>query len=159
MKQKKKIKLKASLQELQEKIDVLEGKWKRALADYQNLERRFSTEKEVLAKFLNGTLIEKLLVIVDDLERASEHIKDQGIKMILDKFKSVLFSEGVEEIRAENRNFDPETMDCVDLVKGPNNQVIKIIQKGYLLHGRVLRPVKVKVGKGGPPVSKAVGVK
>jgi molecular chaperone GrpE len=134
---------------LQKQIDDLSLKWKRALADYHNLEKRIEAEKEALTKFLNAGLIEKLLVITDDLERASIHIKDRGLAIILNKLTDVLRAEWLQEIKVEDQPFDPETMDCIDLVRGSNNQVINVVQKGYWLHGRVLRPAKVKVGKGG----------
>jgi molecular chaperone GrpE len=139
---------------LQAKIDELDNKWKRALADYQNLEKRIEQEKEELTKFLGAGLIEKLLTVLDDLERACHHLNDKGLALIQSKFKSVLTSEGIVEIEAQKQIFDPVTMDCADLVIGPDNQVVEVIQKGYLLHGRVLRPAKVKVGRGGPTPTK-----
>ena len=138
-----------------QQVKLLENKWRRALADYQNLEKRVRQEKQEFTKFLNAGLIEKLLVVVDDLERAAGHVKDQGLTLIVDKMVSVLESEGLVEIKASGQAFDPVTMDCVDLVVGPDNKVIKVVQKGYTLNGRVLRPARVKVGKGGPSSQKA----
>ena len=129
-----------------QQLKDLEAKWKRALADYQNLEKRIAAEKSQFVRIANATLIEKLLLILDDLERASSHIKDSGLKMILDEFRSIITAEGIEEIKAKGEEFNPQTMDCADLVEGPNNKVIKIIQKGYYYNGTVLRPAKVQVG-------------
>lgn len=132
--------------DLNQQLKDLENKWKRALADYQNLEKRIASEKSQFVKIANATLIEKLLVILDDLERASSHIKDSGLNMILGEFRSIIAAEGIEEIKAMGEDFNPQTMDCADLVEGPNNKVIKIIQKGYYYSGTVLRPAKVQVG-------------
>jgi len=137
------------LNSLSLQIEELDNKWKRALADYQNLEKRVEEEKLSLTKFLNAALIEKLLVVLDDLERAQVHYRDKGLAMVVDKLRLILHSEGLKEIDADKADFDPETMDCVELVKGQDNKVVSIVERGYLLHDRVLRPVKVKVGKGG----------
>jgi len=127
----------------------LENKLKRALADYQNLKKRFDKEKIEFIKFSSAGILDKLLPVLDDLERAQSHLKDNGLKMTLSQLKSVLKSEGVEEIKVSNTVFDPNLADCVELVKGKKNQIIAIIKKGYLLNGKVLRPAQVKVGQGG----------
>ena len=127
----------------------LENQLKRSLADYQNLKKRIETDKDEFIKFASATVIDKLLSVLDDLERAETHLKDKGLKLALDQFRQVLKSEGVEELKVINTDFDPQTSDCQQLVKGPKNKIINIIQKGYLLNGKVLRPAKVKVGQGG----------
>lgn len=126
----------------------LEEKWKRALADYRNLEKRIEKEKEEFVKFANAGLIDKLLSVLDSLEKASEHLKDKGLSLALDQFKAVLQSEGVKEIEAQGKKFNPELMDAVEMVKGPKDKVMEVVLKGYLLNNKVLRPAKVKVGRG-----------
>ncbi len=118
------------------------------MADYRNLEKRTRDEQVDFAKYANAKLIDKLLPVLDDLERAVAHLKERGVKLILNQFWGVLNSEGVEEIKALSEEFNPETMDCVEMTGGKKNQVIEVVQKGYTHQGRVLRPVKVKVGKG-----------
>jgi len=137
------------LSELEKRIEELTNKWVRALADYQNLEKRVEQERSEFVKFCNATLIDKILSVLDDLERAENHLKDKGLSLTIDKLRSVMKSEGVEELLALNNKFSPETMDCIELVSGQKNIVIEIIQKGYLLNNKILRPAKVKVGKGG----------
>ena len=135
------------IKNLQSQINDLENKWKRALADYQNLEKRIEKEKTSLVGFLNASLIDKLLGVLDDLERAEAHLKNKGLSISVSQFKEVLKTEGVEKIKAKGQDFNPETMDCVEMVKGPENIVINVTLKGYKLNGQVLRPAKVKVGK------------
>lgn len=130
------------------KVAQLEEKWKRALADYANLERRFEKEKEVFVKFANAQLLDKILPILDELEICTRHLKGKGLKMVLTRFWEVLKSEGMEEIKARGEEFNPETMDAVEVVNGPKNKVVEVVLKGYLLNGKVLRPAKVKVGGG-----------
>jgi molecular chaperone GrpE len=132
--------------QLEEKIADLENKWKRALADYQNLEKRVKKEKENFAKFSNASLIDKLLSVLDAFEKCVEHLEDKGLNLVLEQFKAVLESEGLEEIKTEREKFDPEKMDAAEIVDGPKNKVVEVVLKGYLLNGKVLRPAKVKVG-------------
>jgi len=134
--------------QLQEQIKNLNNKWKRALADYANLEKRVQQEKESFIKFSNAGLVDKLLAVLDDLERAEKHLKNKGLTMAVNQFRLVLKTEGVEEITALGNRFDPNSMDCVEMVKGKKNMISEVVLKGYLLNNRVLRPAKVKVGKG-----------
>lgn len=130
------------------KIADLEDKWKRALADYDNLRKRIEKEKADFVKFSNASLIDKLLSVLDGLEKCAEHLKDKGLDMVLEQFKKVLESEGLKEIEVKGKKFDPEKMDAVEIGPGPEDKVIGVVSKGYLLNGKVLRPSKVKVGGG-----------
>lgn len=145
---KPKLKKQESLRDLNNRIKELEENWKRALADYQNLEKRVSEQQKTFIRLANASLIDKLLGVLDDLERASEHLNDHGLKLILNQFRSVLHSEGVKAIETDGKEFDPETMDCAEMVPGPENKVVKTLVKGYTLNDHVVRPAKVAVGKG-----------
>lgn len=131
-----------------EKIADLENKWKRALADYANLEKRIEKEKEDFVKFTNAKLLAKMLNVLDDLELSERHLKDPGLTFICNRFREILKEEGVEEIEVLGRNFDPELMDAVETARGSKNKVVEVVLKGYKLYGKVLRPAKVKVGGG-----------
>ena len=124
----------------------LETKWKRALADYQNLEKRVIQEKQEFVKFSNALLLSKLLAVLDDLERAEKHLKDQGLSLAVNKFKEVLQKENLEEIKAQGEEFNPELMEATEIIEGPKNRVVEVVNKGYLLNNKVLRVAKVKVG-------------
>ncbi len=129
-----------------EELIDLENKWKRAMADYANLEKRIEKEKQDFVKFSNIILLEKLLDILDDLERCLLHCQDQGLKIIFDKFAKIIKDEGVEEIPVLGKNFDPNLMEAVETVPGTKGKVIEVLTKGYSVEGKVLRPAKVKVG-------------
>jgi len=131
-----------------EKLADLELKWKRAVADYANLEKRIEKEKHHFIKFSNAQLLKKLLPILDDLELCENHLKDQGLTMILNKLKEILKSEGVEEIKTQGEEFNPEIMEAMEIIEGPKNKVIEVVSKGYLLEGKILRVAKVEVGGG-----------
>lgn len=143
------------LKELEEKIQKLENEkaeltenWKRALADYKNLERRTEEQGVFTLEFAKETLVRSLLPVLDHLETLLRHIDDVGLKMIVKDFKGILTNFGVQEIEVANKEFDPATMDAVDTIEGNKNKVMEVLSKGYLFRGKLLRPAKVKVGKG-----------
>ena len=131
-----------------QKLEDFENRLKRTLADYANLEKRVEREKSDFVKLANARLLDKLLPILDDLELCEKHLRDKGVSLIYNRFREVLSSEDLEEIKALDEKFDPETMDCVELVSGPKDKVMAVVLKGYLLNNKVLRPAKVKVGQG-----------
>lgn len=133
----------------QKTLAELEAKWKRALADYQNLEKRTEKEKYDFVRFANASLISKLLGVLDDLDRAHRHSQDPGLKLIHHQLQNILKDEGLEEISTAGQTFNPETMEAIDHVNGKLNQVIQVLSKGYTLNSKVVRPAKVAVGKGG----------
>lgn len=138
----------AKIQQLQTQVVELENDWKRALADYQNLQKRFVEERQDIINYANSTLILKLLFVLDNLEMVAKHNNDQGLMLSIKTFKSVLEEENVEELNVENKNFDADVMDAIEKIPGPNNKVIEVLQKGYMFKGKILRPARVKVGDG-----------
>ncbi len=132
-------------------MNELENNWKRALADYKNLERRVEEEKDLFAKFANTALIMRILPILDNLHAVCIHNNDEGLKMIIKEFEKILNEEGVKEIKAEGEKFDPKLMDAIEIVEGKKDKVVEVTQKGYTLKGKVIRPARVKVGGKGSP--------
>lgn len=141
-------KLKKETVNLQEQIVNLDNSWKRALADYQNLEKRVKDQKEEWINFSTANILHKLLNIFDGLEKAEAHLKDEGLKIIINQVKELLQNEGVVEIEALGKTFDPNLHECLEKVpsaSGSDNTIIYIFNKGYKLRNRLLRPAKVKV--------------
>ena len=129
-------------------IEELTNNWKRALADYQNLEKNYSQQKQNLSLYIKADILLKFLPILNSLEKAHEHLKDQGLELAIKQFKDLLKSEGLEELDVLNKNFDPNTGECVDVGVGDKeNIVIKILSKGYKLFDKVILPAKVIVSK------------
>lgn len=126
----------------------LEEKYKRALADYQNQERRHKELESQIVKMSNAVLIEKLLFILDSLKLAETHLKDPGLIMILGQLIKVLESEGLKRVETTNQVFDPTVMDCAEIVPGEKDLCVETVLEGYYLNDKVLRPAKVKVGSG-----------
>ena len=84
---------------LEKKVEELENQWRRALADYQNLEKRINREQEDFIRFANEGLLDKILNVFDNLERACRAKEDRGLAMIKNEFWEVLSSEGIEKIK------------------------------------------------------------
>ena len=135
------------IKELQDKVESLDNSWKRALADYSNLEKRTADEKENFLTLVKIQIVESFLPFFDNLEKIQEHSKDEGLNLTLKDLQKVLKNIGVEEIEAEGKDFDHNIMEAIEVQKGEKNKVLKIIQKGYLLNGFLLRPAKVAVGQ------------
>jgi len=136
-----------------ERGEYLTG-WQRAKADYINLEKRINQEKSEWIKFTNTELILKLLAILDSFEEALKHNNPKspeaiGLRQLYNQLKDVLKKEGLEEIKSVGEKFNPELHEAVENIKGDKKEgvIIEEIQKGYKLHGKVIRPSKVRVGK------------
>jgi molecular chaperone GrpE len=146
--------LKSTDKEAGEYLDYL----KRLKAEFENYKRRSQKDKERIVSLSNEDLIKQFLPVLDDLERAvdsSQQSKNhaglvEGMRMILDKLKAMLQSQGLEEIKAEGEPFNPhfhEALMSVDLVEYPDNLVVEEMRKGYKLNDKILRPAMVKVNK------------
>ncbi len=126
----------------------LENQLKRALADYQNLERRVSQERQLLSQLTSVIVIEKFLPVLDNLENAQSHLNDEGLAMVLKQFQDVLASEGVTQIEAVGAQFDPNLHEAAEVEEGEDDgKITKVLAKGYKIGDRVIRPAKVIVTK------------
>lgn len=126
----------------------LENQLKRALADYQNLERRVSEERALLSQLSSALVVEKFLPVLDNLQSAQSHLNDEGLALVIKQFKEVLSSEGVEELEAEGREFDPHLHEAAEVVAGPDEgKIVKVLANGYKMNDRVIRPAKVVVSR------------
>lgn len=136
-----------NLNQLQEQVNVLNDRLARSLADYANLEKRVESQRQLFVTLATTAIVTQMIEVLDDFNLAYQHLSDPGLKIALDKFISVLKSEGVEEIITANQEFDPQTMECIEIVEGKNNYVILVKKPGYKLNGHVIRPAQVAVGK------------
>ena len=132
--------------ELKKEIEDFKNKYLRALADYQNFQKRISEEKKDWEKKIKNQFFLKLLPFLDNLEKAELFIKDPGLKLIKDQFFQLLRNEGVEEIDLLGKNFDPNLAEAIDVVEGEKeNIVVEVLRKGYRIGEQVLRVAQVKV--------------
>jgi molecular chaperone GrpE len=127
----------------------------RATADLANFRRRVDEERAATIGLANAVLIAKLLAVLDDFDRALDHVPSDvhegwvdGIRLVERKLRGLLESEGVTQIDALGQPFDPNIHEAVlheETADFPDNQVIGELQRGYRLHDRVLRPALVRV--------------
>jgi len=137
-----------ALEEAMATAENWKNKYIRALADYQNLEKRTNEEKQEVRLYATRLFLEKLLPVVDNLERAQGHIQDEGLSLVLQELHAVLASHGVEKIDCIGKVFDPYAMECIEVVEGKKDTVIAVVIPGYTMHGKLLREAKVNVGGG-----------
>ena len=148
--------LKQSLAEEKAKTEANLANWQRSQADFINYKRRSEQEKEEIGKFANSILMLSLLPILDDLERAFDSIPPHlakltwvdGIRLIERKLQASLEAQGLSPIKAIGEPFDPNLHEATMYRKGEEGIVIEELQKGYMLHDRVIRPAMVVVGNG-----------
>ena len=159
-KEKKKDKYKKQIQELEEKIKGYEEKSLRDKAEMINYRRRKEEETSKILKYCNEDLIKQLLPVIDNFERAikmdDDNLEDEvskflsGFKMIYSNLALTLQNFEVKAIDGANKPFDPVYHDAVmtehrdDLEPG---MIIEVLQKGYMLKDRVIRPAMVKVSE------------
>lgn len=135
------------LDKLKQKVANFENDYKRALADYQNLQKRVKDEQHNWIKIANKELLLRLLPVLDTLLIANNHIQNDGLKVSINQFLDALKVEGVIKIEAVGKEFDPNTMECVKVEEGEENKILEELRAGYLIHDKVLRPAQVIVGK------------
>ena len=134
-------------EESKEQLKNLENQLKRALADYQNLEKRITSQKSEWIKIANKELLLRLLPGLDSLVLAQKHTQDEGIKLSIKHFLEILEGGGVKKIETEGKDFNPNLMEAVSTEEGEEGKVIGELRTGYTLNGQVLRPAQVIVGK------------
>jgi molecular chaperone GrpE len=148
--------LRAALEDEREKAKSYYQSWQRTAADFQNYKRRVEDERSETARLASAALIINMLPLLDDLERALKNVDAHlasltwvdGIRLIYRKFEALLEMAGVQEIEADGQTFDPALHEAVSQAPGEDNKVISVVQRGYRLGDRVIRPAMVVVGHG-----------
>ncbi len=144
--------------DLEAELEAAKDAALRAQADAMNVQRRADQEIEKARKFALERFCGDLLSVVDNLERALESNGDEqgsaalaeGVELTRKGFMDVLAKYGVETIDPQGEPFDPETAQAMSMVEQADvepNSVVAVMQRGYLLNGRLLRPAMVMVSK------------
>ncbi len=151
---KKKKKIDKEKEELREANLNLKEKVLRITAEMQNMRRRYDNDLSNAYKYDGFDLVEKILPIIDNFERAmktkiegSEKFID-GFKMIYNNLIDILKSKGIKEIEALDKEFDPNIMNAIatdNNKEKDNNIVLEVLQKGYMYNDKLIRPAMVKV--------------
>lgn len=132
----------------------------RAQAEVQNMRRRCEADVEKAHKFALEKFSGELLSVVDNLERALNAVPDrsaaqvqglaEGVELTMKSFLEILSKFNVQQVDPVGQPFDPQVHQAITMVVNPNvqpNTVLDVMQKGYTLHGRVIRPAMVVVSK------------
>ncbi|MDF2655000.1 MAG: grpE [Bacillota bacterium] len=136
--------------------EELNTRYLRLAADFQNFRKRVEKEKSDIYAYANEKIVVDLLDVIDNFERALEHSEgssdsfSEGMNMIFKQFKGVLEKSGVEEMTPEGEPFDPNFHHAVIMESSGEHEsgnVTQVLQKGYLLNKKVIRPAMVKVAE------------
>lgn len=148
------------IKELQEQAEKYKENYLRSVADFDNYRRRMVREIEEIRKNAAFSIIEDLLPILDNLNLGIEASKKgenagvtiQGFQLVLDQFKAVLVSNGLQEINPQGgMPFDHNEHECVSIIPNPEieeNKIINVVRLGYRLNSRLIRPASVIVSSG-----------
>ena len=143
--------------EVAERLEQITRDLQRERADFANYRRRNEAERADFARFAKTELITKLLEVLDNFDRALEHVPEdqrgqpwvEGIWLVERRLRDILASEGLEEIASVGTPFDPHVHEAIGHVDSdaPEGTVVDEIRKAYKLHDRVIRPALVTVAK------------
>jgi len=147
--------LKKKLEEADAKTSEFRDSWMRSQAEFQNYKKRLDRDNEMTYLSMKGDIIKKVLPALDDLERALQNRPEDnswvnGIELIARKLQAMLDVEGVKRIEAEGVEFNPNFHEAIS--HEPNDQfesghVIAVVENGYMLGERVIRPARVRVAQ------------
>jgi molecular chaperone GrpE len=152
-------KLEKRLDEAGEELEACRDKLLRLQAEFENYKKRQVREREAYRRSANENLLRAMLPVLDNLERAVEHGEEsadivqllEGVQLVVKQMRESFLQFGVKPVDARGVSFDPhehEAMSTVETDGDPaDGTVVEVYQKGYLLHGRVLRPAMVAVAK------------
>ncbi|MFL7867705.1 MAG: nucleotide exchange factor GrpE [Anaerolineales bacterium] len=147
--------LQKQLEEAQAKAaENLDG-WQRAQAEFINYKNRVQRDREMDYRSMKADIIRKMLPVLDDMQRALANRPDgdswaSGMELIVRKFQNILDAEGVKRIEAAGQPFDPNFHEAIS--SEPNEDVesghvIEVVENGYMLGERVIRPARVRVAQ------------
>lgn len=149
--------LEEALEQTRKEAGNLRDQWMRTAADLENYRKRAAKEKDDIAKYGIEKLLKDFLPIFDDLERAStahgagssEQLLG-GVRLVQKKFLSTLEKHGVTSFDAKGEAFNPERHEAVQQIRSPTPEgaVAEELQRGFLIHDRLLRPALVAVSLG-----------
>jgi molecular chaperone GrpE len=148
---------KDQIKQLQDDLTEAKDKYLRLYADFDNYRRRTAKEKIEIIQSANEDLINLLLPVIDDLERAEKFFKHkndkgaEGFFLIQNKFKKILETCGVSHMETTaGSDFDPDLHDAITQTPAPEEtlkgKIVDVVEKGYTLNGKVIRHAKVVVG-------------
>jgi molecular chaperone GrpE len=146
------------LDSLRAKVDDFSDGWQRERADFSNYRKRLERDQESNRTSFRIDILRKYLDVHDDLERAVKNMPDDvaaspwvsGLELIFQKLARLLENEGIEEIEAKGKAFNPDLHEAISSEESPDfesEEIIEVVQKGYKLGERVIRSARVIIAK------------
>lgn len=146
------------LDALRVKTDEFSAGWQRERADFSNYRKRIERDQEMQHATSRIEILRRYLDVHDDIARALKNMPEEvassswvnGLDLILKKLNRLLEGEGVEEIDTEGKEFDPVFHEAISSEENPefeSGEIIEVVQKGYKLGDRIIRPARVRVAK------------
>jgi molecular chaperone GrpE len=132
--------------------------WQRERADFMNYKKRIERDQLQLSQVITGNVIKKFLSVMDDMERALRNKPDgaeaqewwSGVELIYRKLQTILEAEGVQAIANERDDFDPNFHEAISHEDHPeveSGKIIEVVQKGFTIGERIIRPALVRVAR------------
>jgi len=145
-------------EKLQKELEELKDKYLRLYAEFENYKKRVQKDKTELINYATESIVMELLTVVDNLEMALAHVGDgssiealkEGVELTLRELKKVLAKQGVKEIEALGKPFNPElhhAMAQVEREDVEDKTIVEEFRKGYIMKDKVIRPSLVAVAK------------
>jgi len=150
--------LQTELEAAQLRAGTAEAGWQRARADFANLKRRSEEERVEMGDAASDRLLSRVVELADDFDLAIEHVPEEakdspwveGVSAIDRKLRALLEAEGITPMEGVGEPFDPHTQQAIsyeDTADLPDGTVVKVLQRGYIIRDRVLRPALVAVAR------------
>ena len=145
-------KLKAEIAELKDKL-------LRQAAEFDNFRRRTAKERVELTQTAGKDILQSLLVVLDDVDRASKQLENtedvalikEGISLVFSKFRNIMLQKGLKVMEANHEEFNPDLHEAITEIPAPNaklvGKVLDVVESGYYLNDKLIRHAKVVVGK------------
>lgn len=149
------------IQDFKEQYDQMKDKWLRSCADFENLQRRSQKEKDEISKYSSMKFAREILAVGDNLERAISNLKEleptntleqviKGLEATYHEFIKTISKNGITKIQSLDKMFDPHLHQAVLEVESNEvdpGTIVSVMQEGYLMHDKLLRPAMVSISK------------
>jgi molecular chaperone GrpE len=149
----------SEVEKLQAELNELKDKHLRLVAEFDNFRRRNAKERIDLIQTAGRDIIQSLLVVLDDVDRAAKQLETatdvtvikEGVSLVFNKFRAIMQSKGLKAMSANNEAFNPDLHEAITEIPAPNEEmigkVIDTVEQGYYLNDKLIRHAKVVVGK------------
>lgn len=147
------------IEKLQAEIAELKDKHLRMVAEFDNFRRRTAKERVELTQTAGKDIIQSLLVVLDDVDRAAKQLETatdinvikEGVSLVFNKFRTIMTSKGLKVMEAANEEFNPDLHEAITEIPAPNpkmvGKIMDVVEAGYYLNDKLIRHAKVVVGK------------